>query len=982
MKIKYSILAAIALTAAFALSAQASNTYSNAVMTLNPVGYWPLTDSASPPGAVTPVTANTGSLGAAQNATPAGDIIFGYPGAIVGENDSADSFNGFINAATPAPYSSDVSSAPSFTIEAWLLSHDDGTFWGTTCPLSDVDPNSPRSGWLIYANISNNGQYTFRTYAQNGTSASLSLDLGAPHSIQLENWYHVAVVVSNAVTVTNVYGYINGVLVAGPTPLPGYVPNDGGQGGFTIGSRTDVANGYTCVGAIDEVAYYTNALDGTTILSHYQNGTNSARAIAYSTLIQQQNPVLYYRMDEAPVGQPYPAALPIANNLGSFGASANAYYQPGVTPGVAGPTNSGFGPVSLACQFGSAQTGQTGPGAYCDPYNQTLLNLSPALSVTAWILVPNPIFSFQTPIGRGDTSYRLDVDSGGIPHFAANPNGDVVGPNSLADNNWHFWAGVFDPVTSESYLYIDGALVAQAPGGTPQNMTCYLFFGGAPDYTGRNFIGEMCQVAVFTNALSASQIAGLYGAAGVPPVIALPTNAVSVNAGANLSFPAGVAGTTPINLQWYYVNTLGITNLAAGQTTATLSLTNVASSQDQYQYFLVASNIYGTTISSEMTLSVVQGPPTIQVDLLPSSEQVPVGATVTYTIAATGTLPFHYLWYRDSSLISGATNSIYQFPALSGSHTYSCTITNNFGPANSAVVTLVGLSTPPPVVTFNTNGTGWTINNANSANAGIVNGTLLLTDGTNGEVASAFYNIPQYNGGFAAFFTYQEANGSAPLADGTTFCVQNSANGASAVGGGGGELGYTGIGNSSAFEMNIYNGAHGAIGIQFGTNGMTPDSPTPTLPYFSTSPVNLVSGDPINVEIYFSQGIYFVKLTDATNGSTYSTTYNQGSMASVTGADNAYVGFTGATGGLNSIQTVSNFRFSYTTLPILSVAPSGGNVVLTWPVSVASFFELQQSPSVVGPWTNVVTAPIVVGLQNQVTLPASGGAQFYRLSLQ
>ncbi len=110
MKIHHLILRAIALaTAAFMFNAQAANSYSNAVVALNPAGYWPLSDTASPPTAVTPVTANTGSLGSAQNAAPDGDIIFGYPGAIVGENDSADSFNGFINSAAPAPYSANVS---------------------------------------------------------------------------------------------------------------------------------------------------------------------------------------------------------------------------------------------------------------------------------------------------------------------------------------------------------------------------------------------------------------------------------------------------------------------------------------------------------------------------------------------------------------------------------------------------------------------------------------------------------------------------------------------------------------------------------------------------------------------------------------------------------------------------------------------------------------------------------------------------------
>lgn len=556
MKIKnyHTIRAAIALaTAAFMFNAHASNTYSNAVIVLKPVGYWPLSDSATPPSAATATTVNIGSLGTAQNATPVGDVIYGYPGAIVGDTDSADSYNGFISAGTPAPYSPSVSTSPSFTIEGWFFSQDDGTYWGTTCVLSDVDANNSFSGWALYANISHNGQYTFRTYAQNGNNQSLSLDLGAPNSVQLEKWYHVAVVVSNAITATNVYGYINGVLVAGPMPLPAYVPNDGGQGGFTIGTRTDVSSGYTCVSGIDEVAYYTNALDGATILSHYQNGTNSARGISYSALVQQKNPLLYYRMDETPTGQPYPAVLPIAKNLGSFGSSANAYYEPGLTTGVAGPTNSGFGTTSLAVQCPSPQTGQTGPGLFCDPYNQTLLNIAPGLTLTAWVLVPVGNVGFQTVIGRGDTSYRFDVDGGGLPHFAANPNGDVVGAKSLSDGLWHFWAGVFDPVTSASYLYIDGALVAQAPGSSLKNMTCYLFFGGAPDYNGRDFTGSMCQVALFTNALSASQIGNLYGAAQVPPVISLPTNTVTVNSGANLSFPASVAGTTPINLQWYYI---------------------------------------------------------------------------------------------------------------------------------------------------------------------------------------------------------------------------------------------------------------------------------------------------------------------------------------------------------------------------------------------------------------------------------------------
>ncbi len=103
-------------------------------------------------------------------------------------------------------------------------------------------------------------------------------------------------------------------------------------------------------------------------------------------------------------------------------------------------------------------------------------------------------------------------------------------------------------------------------------------------------------------------------------------------------------------------------------------------------------------------------------------------------------------------------------------------------------------------------------------------------------------------------------------------------------------------------------------------------------------------------------------------------------MRGVIGADSGYVGFTGATGGNNAIQTISNFRFSYTTPPLLTVTKSGSNALVTWPVSVATFFVLQGSPSLAGPWTDL-GPPTVVGLQNQVTVPLSG-TQFFRLVLR
>ena len=442
-------------------NATAPSPYQFAVLGLSPLAYWPLTETIQPPLEPTFVGTNLGTVGSALDASFFGDVVFGVPGALASASDSADGFNGE-TAGAVTPYTADIANGPSFTIEAWLLSHNINA---TQCPLSDMDPgeaNGNRSGWLIYMDISNPGQYTFRTYYQNALTPSLTFNIGAPGSVLQDQWNHLVVVVSNAVTVTNVYGYLNGVLVAGPTALSAYVPNDGlGTSTFSIGERAD--DGFLFDGDLDEVAYYTNALDPNAVLAHYQAGTNPSPATAYSQLVLQQKPIIYLRLDEASPGSPYPVALPVAVNYGSAGAAANGYYEPGTTPGVPGP----FGSNSLACLFDPTATGPAGtagPGVLCDPFNFTALDDGgDSLTLAAWIEVPTTTnTTFETVLGRGDLSYRFSVDTTQLPHFAAAPNGDIVGTATINDGNWHLWTGVFNAGTGKANFYIDGLVVGSA----------------------------------------------------------------------------------------------------------------------------------------------------------------------------------------------------------------------------------------------------------------------------------------------------------------------------------------------------------------------------------------------------------------------------------------------------------------------------------------------------------------------------------------
>jgi len=297
------------------------------------------------------------------------------------------------------------------------------------------------------------------------------------------------------------------------------------------------------------------------------------------------------------------------------------------------------------------------------------------------------------------------------------------------------------------------------------------------------------------------------------------------------------------------------------------------------------------------------------------------------------------------------------------------------------VATVTGATTAPPIITFG-DGSLWTTNSAAGPGSTyglfIGPGNLLLTDGNGGEASSAFYIFPQYIDGFVAEFTYSTTNGGA---DGTTFLVQNAPGNTNLIGGGGGDLGYYGIVNSLAFELNLYTGANGGSGIAYGTGGATPDSPIPLLPYISCAPVNLTLGDPINVRLAFFNGVMYVKMVDTITSATYIGSHVFGDALPIVGSASGYIGFTGATGGVASTQAVSNFEFSYTTPPILSLKASGGDATISWPVSVSTLFALQSAPSIAGPFTTLTNVPTVVNGTNQVTLPLTGSKQFFQLVL-
>ena len=130
----------------------------------------------------------------------------------------------------------------------------------------------------------------------------------------------------------------------------------------------------------------------------------------------------------------------------------------------------------------------------------------------------------------------------------------------------------------------------------------------------------------------------------------------------------------------------------------------------------------------------------------------------------------------------------------------------------------------------------------------------------------------------------------------------------------------------------------------------------------------------------YANGTANITLTDLDFALSHSAAYAV-NLPAIVGADTAYVGFGGGTGGYASTQTVSSFQFvSYPTLT--ATAGSAGTVVLSWPASIGGYALLQKGSLTTGTWGPSPAVVNLVGGQYQAVVPASGGTEFYRLLLQ
>ncbi|HEX4264253.1 MAG TPA: DUF2341 domain-containing protein [Verrucomicrobiae bacterium] len=735
-------LASAVLAFAATLSTQAQ-TYSNAVLALNPVAYWPLNEAVQPPfGAY--IATNIGTAGTGANGyyqtwfqplSTGTNVIYYQTNNVqhivgaIGDSDMAlncirsnsgaggyvvfpRTTNGVVNPA--------VSLIPPFTIEFWAKPS--GTLASVMSIINEGRVPEQQGADLNFTTNETGfgigqfgGNFFFASWNATGADGTKT-ELDTPLTANV--WQHMVVTFDG----TNQVWYNNGVKTKN-SAIPAskanalgqlYVPNRTAPLLIGTGSIIGSGNGSTeFAGAIDDVAIYTNLLDPGAIANHFAAAT--ATDSTYQNTVLADNPIIYVRLGEPayPVSNyPSPSTYPVATNYGIVGATGNGFYQPGTTPGVAGPAFAGFGGASSRAVAINGFSGAVDVGAGSLPVELNPTGKSP-VSVAGWFQA-NPSDApsrFQAVVSHNANSWRISLDHiadglrfnpGNNPELQFTNIADVVTNGFMVnDGNWHFVAGVSDG-TNDS-LYIDGLLARTAAGvgsivgtngdallgGDPGNLV--PLFNGSATSQPRYFDGQIAQFAFFTNALSGTQVQQLYAAAGVQPFFVLPPKNLTNSAGVNITIPTMVHGGTPLFFQWYQNGTA-----VAGQTNSSLAYTP-SSTNNAGNYVLVVTNNFGAVTSAPVTLFIF-GPPVIQQQSL-TDFQAFAGTSPILRVTAVGAQPIIYHWSLNGSPIANATNSTYTIVNIQTGGTYTCTLSNFVGPSttsfNPVTVTVVAAPTAP-----------------------------------------------------------------------------------------------------------------------------------------------------------------------------------------------------------------------------------------------------------------------------------------------
>lgn len=224
---------------------------------------------------------NSGSLGAAGNATNSAGVTLNLSGPLAAPGDFAVGYSG--GARTTLGYNAALNPAANlpFTIEFWAKPFATTDDLVGPAPVFNRVSSSPRSGWVFFQRSTSTG-WDFRMYDGNGSNVGFDLTGGT----NAQNvWNHIVVTWNG----TSPLLYVDGAL-ADNTSTGSGIYNASTAATLSLGSYDDGSNPFN--GSVDEFAFYQTALSPAQISNHYTLAA-STTANAYRNAVVADGAVEY-----------------------------------------------------------------------------------------------------------------------------------------------------------------------------------------------------------------------------------------------------------------------------------------------------------------------------------------------------------------------------------------------------------------------------------------------------------------------------------------------------------------------------------------------------------------------------------------------------------------------------------------------------------------------------------------------------------------
>ena len=430
-----------------------------------------------------------------NDGTYTGSPTLGVTGSILGDKDTAATFNGSTQYVLASDNNAYDFGTGDYSLEAWVKR--------TSQPAQQEfilghSGNGASTDWEMFWGCCGYDQLGSRV----GGGPGIQI-LSGNEDISDDSWHHV---VFTADRDGNGTWYKDGVVSGTPVDISSQSSTDiTSTSTLYIGRRNDTScSGDDCYfqGGIDEVAIYKGrVLSASDVLAHYNTGRES---IYKKTITGTNGLVGYWRLGEG--------GGTVAEDLSSTGNDGTYTNTPtlGATGSIKGDNDTSVTFTAASQEYVTISDNS----AY-----------SPAttgdLSVEAWIkggATAGHIVTKGNWDDSGSFEWQLNWNSSqGFSAWAWAPDGTQIGrvdsPTGLAQNVWHHLVVIFRQ-SGNMEMYVDGALTEIDTMGATTDKTSPVEIAARADHFDSWLNGSIDDVAIYNVALTGDQVKEHYLAGG------------------------------------------------------------------------------------------------------------------------------------------------------------------------------------------------------------------------------------------------------------------------------------------------------------------------------------------------------------------------------------------------------------------------------------------------------------------------------------